>query len=62
MGPEKGDKFHFLNITIQQREDGTVQHSVFWKDTWDGVYLNLNSFCLISYKTEWSRYVVSIHE
>lgn len=48
---EKDNEFHFFNITVQQRYDGTVQHSAYRKDTWDDIYMKFNSFCSISYKT-----------
>ncbi|KAH9593786.1 hypothetical protein MS3_00000904 [Schistosoma haematobium] len=50
MEHEKENMFHFLDIAIKQRKDGTVQRSVYKKDTWNGIYLNFNSFCPINYK------------
>ncbi|VDP21421.1 unnamed protein product [Schistosoma margrebowiei] len=48
---KKDNDFHFFNITVQQRENGTVQRSAYRKDMWDDIYMKLNSFCSISYKT-----------
>lgn len=50
MEQEKDDAFHILDFAIQSREDSTVQHSVYWKDTWNRIYLNLNSIFTISYE------------
>ncbi|CAH8583290.1 unnamed protein product [Schistosoma haematobium] len=50
MEHEKENMFHFLDIAIKRRKDGTVQRSVYKKDTWNGSYLNFNSFCPINYK------------
>ncbi|CAH8489333.1 unnamed protein product [Schistosoma haematobium] len=50
MEHEKENIFHFLDIEIKRRKDGTVQRSVYKKDTWNGIYLNFNSFCPIDYK------------
>ncbi|CAH8473689.1 unnamed protein product [Schistosoma haematobium] len=38
------------NFSMPRRKDVTVQLSVYKKDTWNGSYLNFNSFCPISYK------------
>lgn len=50
MEQEKDDAFHILDFAIQSREDSTVQHSMYWKDTWNRIYLNLNSIFTVSYK------------
>ncbi|CAH8484591.1 unnamed protein product [Schistosoma mattheei] len=50
MEHEQNDMFHFLDVAIKRRRDGTVQRSIYRKSNWNGLYLNFNSFCPISYK------------
>ncbi|CAH8643572.1 unnamed protein product [Schistosoma mattheei] len=50
MEHEQNDMFHFLDVAIKRRRDGTVQRSIYRKSTWNGIYLNFNSFCPLSYK------------
>ncbi|VDP50727.1 unnamed protein product [Schistosoma margrebowiei] len=50
MEHEQNDMFHFLDVAIKRRRDGTVQRSLYRKSTWNGIYLNFNSFCPLSYK------------
>jgi hypothetical protein len=41
---EEFDYFHFLDVGLSRRIDGTVQRSVYRKSTWTGQYINFNSF------------------
>ncbi|CAH8847754.1 unnamed protein product [Trichobilharzia szidati] len=47
---ESNNKLGFLDITMTRRDDGTIQRSIFRKQTWSGQYLHFNSFVPIQYK------------
>nr|CAH8852966.1 unnamed protein product [Trichobilharzia regenti] len=40
---ESNNKLGFLDITMSRRDDGTIQRSMFRKQTWSGQYLH--QFC-----------------
>ncbi|CAH8837417.1 unnamed protein product [Trichobilharzia szidati] len=47
---ESNNKLGFLDITMTRRDDGTIQRSIFRKQTWSGQYLHFTSFVPIQYK------------
>ena len=47
---EDDEKFHFSDVQLERRYNGTLERSVYRKDTWSGLYLNFNSFCPVRYK------------
>nr|CAH8856182.1 unnamed protein product [Trichobilharzia regenti] len=47
---EHNNEFNFLDLNVKRTNEGTVEKSIYRKETWTGQYLHYNSFCPISYK------------
>ncbi|VDQ11152.1 unnamed protein product [Trichobilharzia regenti] len=47
---ESNNKLGILDITMTRKNDGTIQRSIFRKQTWSGQYLHFTGFVPVQYK------------
>ena len=50
MEAEANDEISFLDLRLIRLPNGSIEKTIYHKETWSGQYLNFNSYCPIQYK------------
>ena len=50
MEAEANDEISFLDLRLKRLPNGSIEKTIYHKETWSGQYLNFNSYCPIQYK------------